>query len=83
MEKMNNPNYFVSERRVLLKNIDKQLTDIQVRALAVEVLATKLPAKEIKKAKIFSNVKIIEKKNEEVTGKSSVCWILIIRESPS
>ena len=72
MAKIQNPNYFVSEKRVILKNIDKMLTDIQVRTLATEVMSAQLTPKEIKKSKIFSDVKLISSKTEESTGKSSV-----------
>jgi nucleolar protein 4 len=70
--KMGNPNYFVSEKRVLLKNIDKLLTDLQVKKLISEVLSNRLSQTDLKKQKIFSDVKIITSKTEESTGKSSV-----------
>jgi RNA recognition motif-containing protein len=80
--KMQNPNYFVSDKRVLLKNIDRLLTDLQIKSLATEVLKSKLTPKEIKKAKIFSDVKLIESRSEESTGKSSVV-IALPRALPS
>jgi RNA recognition motif-containing protein len=72
MIKMKNPNYLVSEKRVVLKNINRLLTDQQLKLLATDVLKSKMSEKEIKKAKIFSDVRLIESRSEESTGKSSV-----------
>lgn len=72
--KMQNPNYFISEKRVILKNIDKLLTDIQIRELANEVLSEKMTQKELKKAKIYSDIRLLTSKSEESTGKSSVTF---------
>ncbi len=72
MAKMQNPNYFVSEKRVLLKNIDRKIDELEIKKLATLVLSKRLTEKEIKKSKIFSDVKIIESKNDEQSGRSSV-----------
>ena len=72
MAKMQNPNYFVSEKRVVLKNIDRKLDELELKKLATQILSKRLTEKELKKAKIYSDVKIIPSKNEENSGRSSV-----------
>ena len=72
MAKMENPNYFISEKRVILKNVDKKIDELQIRKLTTEILSKRLKEKEIKKSKIFSDIKIIASKSEENTNKSSV-----------
>lgn len=61
LTKMQNPNFYVSETRVLLKNIDKMLSEKIVREQIVKICTEKVEGGEkYKNKKIIKDIKLLE-----------------------
>ena len=68
LEKMKNPNFFVSENKVLFKNIDKKL-DTKMLKQKIETLVREIePKGALKNKKILKKVNLLEDNSEKSTS---------------
>lgn len=56
LEKLKNPNFFVSDKKIFLKNIDKSLDESGLKQLALDTLdMKKVTRKILRKVKVYTS----------------------------